>query len=124
MTDFQDRLRRIEGVKGAHEAARLADPALLRLKRDALKKRRKAAATKLAYIIMTPLLIMFFVFWREPTMAWLYANGILPDYGVMQFMDGRTMVDWDRTLVAAAAGAASGLVGYLIATPVVRIFMR
>jgi hypothetical protein len=89
-----------------------------------LRKRRKAAANKLSYVIMLPVFVAFFALWREPTMAWLYANAVLPDYGVMQFMDGRPSVDWDRVLVAGVVGAVIGGVGYMIARPLVGIFVR
>ena len=90
----------------------------------ALKKQRKALSNCIIIIVAIPLFFVFFTIYREPTMIWLYSNDILPDYGVMQFVEGRSRVNWDRHLVSGVVGGAIGLIGSIVAYPIVRIFVR
>lgn len=90
----------------------------------ALKKRREAVATKIAFVLAAPCLFMYFVNYQEPIMAWLYEQGLLPKYGIMQFIEGRQVVDWDRIMVSGIAGGLLTTIGYVIALPIVRRIVK
>lgn len=90
----------------------------------ALRKRREAVATKIAFVLAAPCLFVYFTNYQEPTMAWLYEQGLLPKYGIMQFIEGRQVIDWDRVMVSGIAGALFTTVGYVIALPIVRRIVK
>lgn len=90
----------------------------------ALKKRREAVASKIAFLLAMPCLAIYFMNYKYTTMTWLSEQGLLPKYGIMQFLEGRQMLDWDQVMVSGIAGGLFMTIGYIVAWPFAKILVR
>ncbi len=89
-----------------------------------LKKRQDRAASQFGLLIGIPIMFVYFTQYRIWLQDWLTEIGLLSRFGIMQFFQGPTVVDYDQVLVSAIVGALSMLPGYLLARPIARRLVR
>ncbi|MEJ6402093.1 hypothetical protein [Yoonia sp. 2307UL14-13] len=90
----------------------------------ARKRERKPVVNTVTAIVAVPLFFAYFTMWRNPVFSWLKANGIFPQYGIDQFIDGSSIVDHDRALVSGLAGMLFAVSGYMIGTAIAKVVVR
>lgn len=93
-------------------------------RKRALQNDRKPIVNTVTAIVAAPLFFAYFTMWRDPVFSWLKANGVFPQYGIDQFIDGSSIVDHDRALVSGLAGMLFALLGYLIGTAIAKVVVR
>ncbi len=87
-------------------------------------ERKRKLMDRLTYVLMVPVLLIYFFVLHDSVMSGLSSIGVLPKFGIMQFFDGAPKTDWDAGIIGGIAGGCCAMLGNLLARQVAQIVVR